>query len=124
MLMRSWASFSSPTAHITFCTFTELLRPQILIMDGLPARHRCASASLRHPARLAARADPRIKVPYIPSAKAGDLDPGACAYFVAHVLVGEPVPTSQEHAHALGRDDDGNGSRRLVSPACALPRAA
>src|SRR5436309_13285369 len=34
--MRSCASFSSPTAHITFCTFTEVVRPQILIMRSLP----------------------------------------------------------------------------------------
>src|SRR6516225_11236518 len=30
--IRSCGSSSSPTAHITFCTFTEVLRPQILIM--------------------------------------------------------------------------------------------
>src|SRR5262249_30501663 len=30
--MRSCASSSSPTAHITFCTLTEVFRPQTLIM--------------------------------------------------------------------------------------------
>src|SRR6516165_10566826 len=37
--MRSCGSSSSPTAHITFCTLTEVFRPQILIMaPPLPAR--------------------------------------------------------------------------------------
>ena len=30
--MRYCGSSSSPTAHITFCTLTEVFRPQILIM--------------------------------------------------------------------------------------------
>src|SRR5215470_8545931 len=34
--MRSCGSSSSPTAHITFCTLTEVFRPQILIM-ALPS---------------------------------------------------------------------------------------
>src|SRR5262245_43928424 len=36
--MRSCGSSSSPTAHITFCTLTEVLRPQILIMAPPYAR--------------------------------------------------------------------------------------
>src|SRR5262249_49811938 len=65
--MRSCGSSSSPTAHITFCTLTEVFRPQILIMalpslarDGrfvVPAIHRCArgrkQAARRQPVGVA-----------------------------------------------------------------------
>src|SRR5215510_13377488 len=36
--MRSCGRPSSPTAHITFCTLTEVFRPQILIMVFSPRR--------------------------------------------------------------------------------------
>src|SRR5262249_49634177 len=36
MSMRSCGSSSSPTAHITFCTLIELLRPQILSIYKTP----------------------------------------------------------------------------------------
>src|SRR5262245_63816430 len=38
MSMRSCGSLSSPTAHITFCTLIEFLRPQILIIHTTPWR--------------------------------------------------------------------------------------
>src|SRR6266481_9676715 len=50
--MRSCGSSSSPTAHITFCTLTEVFRPQILIM---------AFPSLPRDGRFAVSADSSLR---------------------------------------------------------------
>jgi hypothetical protein len=54
--MRSCGSPISPIAHITFWTFAEVLRPQILITIFPPAFFLCVVAGLVAASTLCARA--------------------------------------------------------------------
>src|SRR5262245_59882650 len=57
--MRSCGRTSSPTAHITFCTLTEVFRPQILIMVCL--RNLTISCTGKRASSNLCRYDSRLK---------------------------------------------------------------
>src|SRR2546430_15996612 len=92
--MRSCGSSSSPTAHITFCTLTEVFRPQILIMalpsltcDGrfvVPAIHRFVCAENKTRVAAQGSADPATRWSCKARCKEQSQNKGNCTATSAH----------------------------------------
>src|SRR5262245_62415404 len=103
--MRSCGRPSSPTAHITFCTLTEVFRPQILII-AIPL----ARSSVCRPAVLQTR-NPGAGMPPAPLALGGGHNVESCT--LAECEEDHNGGTSIQASRLLGQHDRDAAAARI-----------